>query len=179
MALIEVETPPFRFPEETVIIYKGFRVSRNSDGVYSWKDVRFSDYYEDVDPLITEKILELGFVNTLTMVMVHSDEDKLVRLNRRIINIDLEISYWVNKATQAYNDKKRSIRKANSSKSLSESGKKKKIASANRKYEKDKKLYEKKRRVLSEEKETIKLDLIFYENRINLFKGKQIIKHKQ
>lgn len=169
MALKEVDRPPFDFFNEMAIIHKGFRVSRTIDGVYGWKDVRFDDYYESVDPLITEKVLELGFVKALTLVMIHNDHDKLVELNRRVININKEVEYWVNRATEIYNDRKRAISKINKSKTLSSETKKKRLASANKRYTKDRKLFEKKRRILKEEKEDVKVDQVFYSNRIKSF----------
>lgn len=169
MALEEVDRPPFNFQTEQVIIHKGFRASKTIDGVYDWKDVRFDDYYEEVDPLITEKVLELGFVNTLTLVMIHNDADKLIQLNRRVININKEIEYWVNMSTEIYNNKRKSISSINRNKKLSGDSKKKKIASTNTKYEKQRKLFEKKRRILKEEKDDVKIDQTFYSNRIKSF----------
>lgn len=169
MAVREVDRPPFEFQSESVVIHKGFRVSKTIEGEYGWKDVRFDDYYEEVDPLITEKVLELGFVKALTLVMIHNDQDKLVELERRIINIDKEIEYWVGQATEIYNERKKAIRKINYSKTLSDATKKKRVASANKNYEKNKKLFEKKRRILKEEKDDVRVDQTFYSNRVKLF----------
>jgi hypothetical protein len=169
MALEEVDRPPFNFHTEQVIIHKGFRVSKTIDGVYDWKDVRFDDYYEEVDPLITEKVLELGFVNALTLVMIHNDADKLIELNRRVINIDKEIEYWVNKSTEIYNNRKKAISTINRSETLSKETKRRRLTSADKKYDRDRRLFEKKRRILKEEKDDVKVDQIFYNNRIKSF----------
>lgn len=171
MAKAEVPYPPFDFLTEEVIIYKGFRASKSIEGEYKWMDVRFDDYYEQVDPLITEKVLELGFVKALTLVMIHNDADKLIELERRIINIDKEIEYWVNRSTEIYNHRRREVTKINKNTTLSEDAKKKKKSSLNRRYEKDKILFEKKRRILKEEKDDIKIDHTFYNNRIKSFKA--------
>lgn len=168
MAEAEVPRPPFDFHTEKAIIHKGFRISKTIEGEYDWKDVRFDDYYEEVDPLITEKVLELGFVNALTLVMIHNDHDKLVKLNRRVINIDKEIEYWVNMSTAIYNARRRQITIINKSLTSEDSKRRKKIA-LNKKYEKDKILFEKKRRILKEEKDEVKIDYTFYNNRIRNF----------
>lgn len=169
MAVSEVERPPFDFEKESVVIHKGFRIGRTIEGEYSWKDVRFDDYYEEVDPLITEKVLELGFVKALTLVMIHNDHDKIIELERRIINIDKEIEYWVGESTQIYNEKKRETAKITRSKTLSPETKKKRKASLQKRYDKNKRLYEKKRRILKEEKDDIRIDHSFYSNRIRNF----------
>lgn len=169
MALVEVARPPFDFLTEEVIIHKGFRICRTNKGEYHWKDARFDDYYEDVDPIITEKVLEIGFVKTLTLVMIHNDHDKLIELARRIVTIDKEIEYWVNQSTEIFNNRKRNVRSINQSKTLSNETKRKRIITANRKYEKDRKLFEKKRRILKEEKDDVRVDQTFYSSRIKAF----------
>jgi len=169
MALSELAKPPFDFEDELVFIHKGFRIGKTIKGEYSWKDVRFDDYYEEVDPLITEKVLELGFVKTLTLVMIHNDRDKITELERRVININKEIEYWVNMATEIYNDKRKETAKVNRSKTLSPETKKKRKASLVKKYEKNKLLFEKKRRILKSEKDDVKIDHNFYSNRIKTF----------
>jgi len=169
MAVEEVPRPPFDFHNEKAIIHKGFRISKNKDGEYDWKDVRFDDYYEQVDPLITEKVLELGFMNALTLVMIHNDQDKLIQLNRRVISIDKEIEYWVNRSTEIFNEKKKSVSAISRSKTLSKATKKKRLDTANRKYDRERRLFEKKRRILKEEKDDVRIDQTFYSNRIKSF----------
>lgn len=171
MATLELAMPPYDFGGEEAFIHKGFRVSKTIDGEYSWKDVRFDDYYEEVDPIITEKVLELGFINALFLVMIHNDHDKIVKLNRRAISIDLEVEHWVSMATTIYTEKNRNINKLNRSKTISEETKKKRKASLIKKYERDKLLFEKKRRILKEEKDEIRADIEFYYSRIKAFEN--------
>jgi hypothetical protein len=170
MAESELAGHPYDFGTESVYIHKGFRVSKSIKGEYSWKDARFDDYYEEVDPLITEKVLELGFVKALTLVMIHNDHDKLVQLARRVINIDKEIEYWVTMATEIYNERRGEMAKVNRSKTLSPETKKKRKISLDRKYKRSKALFEKRRRVLKSEKDDVKVDHVFYSNRIKTFK---------
>lgn len=172
MALTEVLRPPFIFNDESVIIYKGFRVSYTTGGTYSWKDVRFNDYYEDVDPLITEKILDLGFVKTLTLCMIHSDQDRLTQFNRRVININKEIEHWVVKSTEIYVSKNIDILKIDDNNCLSLVEKNKLKDKIIKEYNKQRSLFERKRRLLKNEKDKIKNDQDFYTNRINNFNRK-------
>tara|TARA_R110002074_G_scaffold189465_2_gene355244 strand:+ start:10496 stop:11041 length:546 start_codon:yes stop_codon:yes gene_type:complete len=169
MATEELSRKPFNFQNETTFIYKGFRISKSIKGVYDWKDVRFNDYYDEVDPLITEKVLELGFVDALMLVMIHNDQDKLIQLERRIINIDKEIEYWVKMSTEIYNDKRKELTKITKSKTLKPETKEKRKATLEKKCEKYKALYEKKRRILKSEKDDIKADIVFYSSRIKSF----------
>ncbi|QQV89750.1 hypothetical protein Calle1_65 [Cellulophaga phage Calle_1] len=158
MAESELQKKPFDFGDHLAYIYKGFKISKRNSGEYTWKDVRFSDYYDEVDPKITENVLRLGFVKTLLMVMVHNDQDKLTSINRQIITIDTEINYWTAQATLAYSNMKKGSQKpkSNTDKLL-------------KSYEKSKKLYEKKRRLLKESKESLRSDFEYYENRIKSY----------
>lgn len=169
MAVAELSQSPFDFQNELVFIYKGFRISKSIKGIYDWKDVRNNDYYEEVDPLITEKVLEIGFVKALLLVMIHNDHDKIIQLERRVINIDKEIEYWVNQSTEIYNERRRDSNKVNRSKTLSFETKEKRKTLLAKRYIKDKALFEKKRRILKEEKDDIRIDHVFYSNRIKTF----------
>ncbi|MGB3491890.1 MAG: hypothetical protein WBA57_04130 [Elainellaceae cyanobacterium] len=171
MASSELARPPYDFGSDNAFIHKGFRVGKSVKGEYSWRDVRFDDYYEEVDPLITEKVLELGFVKALTLVMIHNDHDKIIQLDRRIININNEIEHWVVMATEIYNEKRRETAKINRSKTLSPETKKKRKATLMKKYNKNKALFEKRRRILKAEKDDVKIDRNFYSSRIRAFKN--------
>lgn len=174
MAALEIELPPFDFGAENAFIHKGFRISKTIKGEYSWKDVRFDDYYEEVDPLITEKVLELGFVKALTLVMIHNDHDKIIQINRRTINIDMEINNLVIMATNSYNEKRRNTSKVERSKTLSEESKKKRKVNLIIRLEKSKALLEKRRRILKSEREDLKIEQAFYTGRIKAFEDLNI-----
>jgi len=145
IAKTEVPHRYFIFDTEEAIMYKGFKISLKK-GEYDFFDTRFSNYYKPVDPLITEKILKLGFVKTLNLVMLHNDESKILLLKRQIETINKYIDYWVEKS------------RLNWSKNRS-------------KYYKNKKLFAKKRGVLREKKVDLKADLNFYQSRIKTYKN--------
>lgn len=170
MALRECGGSLFNFPNESAIIHKGFKISLDNNGLYHWKDVRFSDYYEDVDPLITEKVLEMGFDRALTIVRGHNDEDKITSIKMQLINMDNEILFWVKESTKSFTNKNNKISEIRNSKTMSPEAKEKRIYYANKRHMREKGINEKKRGVIKREKERLKLDLMFYENRLSVFK---------
>lgn len=154
----------FRFHSEEAVIYFGFRISKK-DGEYRWRDARFNDYFEPVDPIITEKILELGFKECILQVIRHTDEDRVVKLNRDMKQIEAEIDYWTAQASKAHNRMKKQVSKAQKDKE--------KIAKIKERCEKKKKKYAKKRGVLKSEKEALQADIKFYESRIKLYQTQE------
>jgi hypothetical protein len=152
---------------EQFIIHRGFKTGLKN-GEYVWKDVRHDNFYNEVDPLITEKVLELGFDITLKTVMVHDDKNKLLILSRRMERIDAETMYWVNMSTEIWNRYKRqqiSVANRSASKELL----KKRTEYFKRSYKRKRALYNKKRRILKEEKEEVFADYVFYDNRIKTY----------
>lgn len=157
MAIKEVPQNVFEWADEKVVIYKGFRISKKGDD-YFWKDARYNDYFDPVDPVITEKILELGFKKTIIEVMKHTDKDKLLQLKREMERLDAEVKHWIGKSSAAYN-KMVSATKKNKNKAESEK----------KKYEKAKSRFAKKRGVLKSEKEALQADINFLESRIKIY----------
>lgn len=167
LALKEQLTFLQKFPQEDAILYKGFKISKTKDG-YKWEDTRYDNYYEPVDPLITETILLKGFTKTLNEVMHHNDLEKVVLISREIEKIDNEVTYWTKESTKLWSEFNNKCKKIN--KDEVDRGKKDtRISALKRKYERDKALFQKKRRVLAEQKEEIRKDLIFYEARIKMY----------
>lgn len=152
---------------EQFIIHRGFKTGLKN-GEYIWKDVRHDNFYNEVDPLITEKVLELGFDKTLKMVMFHDDKNKLLMLARRIERINAETMYWVNMSTEIWNRYKRQLISLGK-KSASNEAIKKRKEYFKKNYERKRALYNKKRRVLKEEKEEVFADYAFYDNRIKTY----------
>ena len=157
------------FPTENVIFYRGFRISKNIDGYYEWYDTRYSNYYEMVTPDISNRILEVGFEQTLTEVMVHSDERKIIDLSREMEVKDAIVSYWVKESTKLWATYQKDKDKILSNKKLSTDEIKKQLRRLDRKLETKKALYQKKRRVVLEEKEVLKQEKRFYEARQKLY----------
>lgn len=161
MAIKEVPHQLFKWADEEVIIYKGFRVSKKGDE-YFWKDARHSDYFAPVDPDITEKIFELGFKKTIIEVMKHTDKDRLLKLKREMERLDAEVRYWISKSSAAYN------KMISATKDCDD---KKKIRSEISKYERAKSRFAKKRGVLKSEKESLQGDIDFFEARIKTYQN--------
>lgn len=159
MAIKEVPNQHFRWEGEEVVIYKGFRISKK-DGEYFWKDARHSDYFDPVDPDITEKILEIGFKKTIIEVMRHTDKDRLLDLKRKMEKLDAETKYWVKEASKAYN---KMIKKTKNEVDQN------KIKAAKSKYEKDKSKFLKKRGVVKSEKDALQSDIDLFESRIKMY----------
>ena len=156
------------FPKEEAVMYKGFKISR-SKGLYKWEDTRYDNYYEQVDPKITENVLSKGFVETLNEVMHHNDLEKVTNINRDVEKIDAEVNFWTKESTRIWNEFNNKKKKINKDE-IDEGKKKTRISALQSKYERDKVLFQKKRRVLAEEKEEIRKDLVFYETRIKMNK---------
>ena len=161
MAEKELSHRVFIWYGEEAYIYRGFRISRKNNN-YQWKDARYSDYMEEVDPLITEKILELGFCNAITEVMKHTDKIRLRQLKRNMEKLDAEVEHWIKEASKSYNKMKRATNSSDSEKALA----------AKKKYEKEKSRFAKKRGVIKSEREALQGDINFYESRINMYKNK-------
>jgi hypothetical protein len=170
MAEEEVNLAPFDFGGEKVIFYKGFRSSKSSDGSYGWKDMRHDEYYEDVNPLITERVLEVGFKDTLTEVLIHDDYDKIVKLNRRVIAINSEITFLVKKSIEAYNQNKRLLREITYNPDLTDLIKEQRLEVISIKHEKRRKSLKHRRRFLRTEKDAINKEVIYYKERIKHYK---------
>lgn len=159
MAVKEVPHKHFIWVDGEAVIYKGFRISKKGD-VYSWHDARYSDYMEPVDPIITSKIIELGFCNAITEVTKHTDKIRVVELAREMEKIDAEVTYWTSEAYKAHN---KSIKNQKKTKESA------KLEAIKKKYEKEKSRFAKKRGVLKSEREALQADINFYESRVKLY----------
>ena len=168
IAIKESLTRLHSFHDEDAIFYNGFKISLKKSGIYTWEDVRYSNYYEPVDPKITEQVLLQGFTKTLNEVMHHNDLDKVLHINREVEKIDAQIKAWTIKSTELWNNYNRNT-KTTKANEIDEGKKKARLSTLKNRYEKNKKLYQKKRRVLVEEKEEVRKDLIFYEARIQMY----------
>lgn len=149
-----------KFQHEDAIFYKGFKASV-SKGIYKWEDTRYDNYYEPVDPKITDKVLSKGFVTTINEVMNHTDKERVLEINREVERIDAKINFWTKESTRIWAEYNRESKK--------ERGNEKKLKLLERNYNKDKNLFQKKRRVLVEEKEEVRRDLNFYKTRIKMY----------
>ena len=168
MAARELPDKYQTFHGEDAILYRGFKISKTKKG-YSWKDTRYSDFYEPVDPKITEKVLEKGFCVTLNEVMLHNDKDKILNLLREIEVKDALISFWVKESTKIWTNYNKKRLLINKDTKTTDEEKKVKRDLIRKRYEKKKTLYQKKRGVISEEREALKADLKFFESRVNLY----------
>jgi len=168
IAVDELPDRHFTFHNEEAVLYRGFKISKNKDG-YKWQDTRYSDFYEIVDPRITENVLKRGFSVTLNEVMLHNDEEKVLNLSREIEKKDALIAYWAKESTKLWTNynKKRTI--INKDEKIDEDLKASRKATLKQRYEKKKNLYQKKRKVISEEREDLKVDKKFFESRIKLY----------
>jgi len=156
------------FQDEDAVLYRGFKISKRKEGYY-WQDTRYSNFYEKVDPKITEKVLENGFALTLNEVMLHNDKDKVLSLSREIEKKDALIAYWAKESTRiwtAFNKRKNVISKDTKT---DEETKLIRRATLKERYEKKKDLFHKKRKVISEEREELKADMKFFDSRIKLY----------
>ncbi len=160
IALKEMPDKLHIFHNERAIMYRGFKVSLTDEGEYHWYDTRFSNYYERVDPLITEKVLANGFALTLTQVMLHSDEEKILSISRDIEIKKAMIAYWVRISAKEWH-------KLNAKLKLFRT--KKEREKLNKQYEVKKKLHAKKRRVLQEEIFEMKEEIKFFKSRVKLY----------
>jgi hypothetical protein len=160
MALRDCPEKLFRFSGEEYIIFYGFRISRKGN-VYEWKDARYNDYFEPVDPIITEKILELGFKECILKIVQHTNQERIVKLNRDLMEIDAEINHWTSLSSKAYNDMKKALSEAEADPE--------KVADITKRFESKKKSFAKKRGVLKIEREALMADIKFYQSRIKLY----------
>ena len=72
IACTELPHKHYIFGGEECVMYRGFKISLK-EGVFYWEDTRDNNYYEPVDPLITNNILISGFLKTLTLVGVSTN----------------------------------------------------------------------------------------------------------
>lgn len=168
IALKENLTRLHSFHDEDVIFYAGFKISKKKNGEYTWEDARYSNYYEPVDPKITEQVLSQGFSKTLKEVMHHNDLEKVLNIKREVEKIDAQIKAWTAESSSLWNNYNKNT-KTTEANEIDEGKKKARLSTLKNRYENSKKLYQKKRRVLVEEKEEVRKDLIFYEARIQMY----------
>ena len=168
IALNERLTKLHSFLDEDAIFYNGFKISLKKEGDYTWEDMRYSNYYEPVDPKITEQILLQGFTKTLKEVMHHNDLDKVLNIKREVEKIDAQVKAWTAKSTELWNNYNKDT-KTTKANEIDEGKKKARLSTLKNRYEKNKNLYQKKRRVLVEEKEEVRKDLVFFEARIKMY----------
>lgn len=168
IAIKESLTRLHNFHDEDAIFYAGFKTSKKESGKYTWEDIRYSNYYEPVDPKITEKVLSQGFSKTLKEVMHHSDLEKVLEIKREVEKIDAQIKGWTVKSTEIWNNYNKDT-KTTEANEIDEGKKRARLSALKKRYERNKKLYQKKRRVLVEEKEEVRKDLVFYEARIQMY----------
>ena len=165
-----------RFGGEKAIFCKGFKVSINREGIYNWEDVRISDYFDKVDPSITQEILETGFfVDTLAEVRLHNDTEKLLIITREVEKLDKQTDYWVVRSNDNYLKYEKRINKIKTSyfpTKKEQPSKEDKIKGVERRYRASKTLFQKKRRILKEEKEDLMADYAFFQSRLKLYKKK-------
>lgn len=154
---------------EEFVMYRGFKISLK-DGEYYWQDTRYTNYYEPVDPLITENIFIDGFYNTITQVMIHNDDEKMCEIGRETFSIEQQITYWSNKSSENWRIFKSQETGILSSLKLTTEQIEHKITILNAKYIKKKNLYIKKRGVLKQEREQLEADMAFYLSRIKSYK---------
>lgn len=158
------------FITEEAVMYRGFKISLK-DGKYYWHDTRYTNYYEPVDPLITENVLIDGFYNTITLVMIHNDDDKMCEIRRETFNIEQQIKYWVNKSSENWRNFKKQEVGILSNLKLTPEQIEHKITVLDSKYLRKKDLYIKKRGVLKQEREQLEADMAFYLSRIKSYKN--------
>jgi len=158
------------FGTENVMFYRGFRIAKDKHNNYFWQDIRYSEYYEVVDPLITENIIEHGFCDTLTKVMIHSDKEKLLDIVREIEKLDMQTEHWTRKSTDNYNKFKKQNDALLSTAHSFDQVIHDKMKNLEEKYNNRRELFQKKRRILKEEKDDLRADYAFFESRIRLYK---------
>ena len=168
IAVAELPEKHYIFIGEEAVLYRGFKSSKSNKS-YNWQDTRFSNYYEPVDPKITENILLKGFTKTLTEVMIHNDKDKLLTISREICEKDALIAYWAKESTRIWAEYSKKIRVLNKNEKIKDEVKKKRKSSAKKGYMKKKSLYNKKREVIHKERLELKEDIKFFEARIRLY----------
>ncbi len=156
------------FHNEDAILYRGFKIGLTQSGEYTWEDTRYSNYYEPVDPKITEQVLLKGFTKTLNEVMHHNDQEKVLSIKREVEKIDAEIKAWSRKSTELWNNYNKDT-KTTEANEIDKGKKETRLSTLRDRYERDKRLFQKKRRVLVEEKEEVRKDLVFYEARIKMY----------
>ena len=161
MACREVPHRHFNFMQEQAVIYRGFKISLKG-GTYHWEDTRNSNYYELVDPVITENILKRGFFIGLTLLMIHTDEEKVHILKRDIFQRGEEINYWTSKSSENWRNLKNQEKALQLNSKLDPVQKQSRLQLLTKKYYEKKNLYVKKRKVLKEEQEQLEADHAFY-----------------
>lgn len=173
MACREFPHKHFIFIGEEAVLYRGFKISLK-EGVYYWQDTRNNSYYEPVDPLITENVLKRGVFKSLTLLMLHTDEEKIRHLNRSLFERERQISHWSKKSSANWRTLKRNEKGIRSNSKLTQQQKQDKLLLLDNKYFHRKNLYIKKRRVLKEEQEQLEVDHSFYLSRIKSYKIKKL-----
>tara|TARA_R110000803_G_scaffold78075_1_gene143080 strand:+ start:6792 stop:7418 length:627 start_codon:yes stop_codon:yes gene_type:complete len=169
MACGEFPHKHFTFNGEEAVLYRGFKISLK-EGNYNWQDTRNDNNYQSVDPLITENILKRGFYVTLTLLMLHTDKEKMVRLDREIFERERQIKYWSGKSSEIWRTLKKQQKGIRENGNLSGTQKKQKLSLLDRRYKRKKNLYIKKRKVLKEEQEQLEANHAFYVSRIKSYK---------
>jgi hypothetical protein len=157
------------FIHEDAILHRGFKISLDKKGNYNWFDTRYSNYYEKVDPLITKRIIEVGFVKTLGEVMNHSDKEKVLAINRDIESIEDTIKLLSKDSTKLWSKYNQELKKTKNNENLNKGKKKQKLTALRSKYESDKSKRQKSRNLLVGEKEALKVDLNFFSTRIKMY----------
>jgi hypothetical protein len=165
MATEELPHKVFNFGGEQTVLYKGFRISKKR-GKYFWFDTRYDGYYDPVDPIITNNILQEGFYVTLNKLMVHNDRERLHDIVSEIETLNNRIQKWIDKANENWNAFLRQRKGIRASERMSDSQKKEKIKRLKKAQERKKKVYQKKRRVLREQKQKLESDRAYYVSRI-------------
>ena len=173
MACKEFPHKHFVFILEEAVLYRGFKISLK-EGVYYWQDTRNNGYYEPVDPLITENVLKRGLYKTLTLLVIHTDKEKIRSLDRGIFKIEREMQYWSLKSSEIWRAYKKNEKGIKSNVKLTNIQKTDKISILEKRYEHKKNLYIKKRKVLKEEQEQLEADHVFYKSRIKSYKNQKL-----
>ena len=101
--------------------------------------------------------------------MLHNDKDKVLNLSREIEKRDALIAYWAKESTKIWTtyNKRRTV--INKDEKVDEDLRATRKATLKKRYEKKKDLFQKKRRVISEERDDLKADKKFFESRIKLY----------
>jgi hypothetical protein len=170
MACKELPHKHHKFKGEEYVMYRGFKVSLKCNKFY-WQDTRYTDFYEPVDPFITENILIEGFYTTITNVMTHNDNEKVYNISIELFNISEQVKFWVNKSSENWRSFKsqETIMLSNTKLTQDQIEHGKNVF--NNKYLEKKNLYIKKRGVLKQEREQLEADKAFYQSRIKSYKN--------
>jgi hypothetical protein len=176
LAKKELPFKEYIFSKEKCIMYKGFKISQDKNGEFHFKDIRYSDHYEIVDPIISYKILSQGFKLTIDEVCTHNDRHKIVHLHREIEKQKVIVSHINEKRQKNYSRFRKEKAEVNRDKNLNELEKALKIDKYYEIYTNKSNLYKKRKRVRQEAIEELENTRRFYLSRILSSEG---IKSKQ